>query len=647
LIGKKAGRYTLTGLLGEGGMAKVYAAQHESLELKAAVKLLRHSFFHKPHIADRFQAEAQIVSRLSHQNVITVYDYGIFNGIYPYLVMEFLDGETLHDLRARGEPLTPSEVIRIAAQLLDALEAAHKNGVVHRDLKPDNNYLLPRPEGSFVKLLDFGIAKIIQTEEGAKKLTQTGTFLGTPRYTSPEQASGGEIDGRADLYSLGILLYELFCGRPPFEGDTFAELVCAHVSEVPPDPREIRPNLSPAFAAFLLRAIEKQPERRFQNAREMAEAMLSLPKPYFLSQRALASPQAAPSHTELLPVPASLAITPPAPLSLAVTPTADAPHPTTIPSQIVTNPQMQALALQTFEGPLEVALRDAPNTQFEGKSSAPDATQQAVPEEDFLLGETETMPEGRVAVPVIDEGLRAEASPPTAPRGPARPQESPTPFPAGEAEAEQPKAAPVPKKRSLQIATLVLLFVIVGGGLGFGLRHLGSEPPTPPTAPPSVSAASLEPRAEPIPASELPPRSPNDEPGTTQPAASLPTSTCAKPPCTPGAALEPLHPAKEEDALVPFLLDSSPTGAEIVVRIGKERYELGPAPQTFRAKAGAELRITFRKNGKKIEREATATQATAIIADFSAKEKSAPKRPADEKKPSEKSEKTPEPPAKD
>ena len=280
LIGKQAGNYRILALLGEGGMGRVYSAEHASLGKKVAVKVLHREYAQSATLVERFFEEARAASQIGHDHIVDVQDFGILEGFgVPFFVMEFLPGESLSDLLKREQKLPIEAASGIVLQLLDALSAAHKRGIIHRDLKPDNIFLLPKKnEKYFVKLLDFGVAKLLtENPGGGKALTQAGALVGTPRYMSPEQASGKshQTDGRADLYSVGIIFYEMLCGRSPFLEVQFSELVLAHITTPPPPPRSIEPSITPAIENVILKSLEKQSKDRFVNAEEMARAVQS------------------------------------------------------------------------------------------------------------------------------------------------------------------------------------------------------------------------------------------------------------------------------------------------------------------------------------------------------------------------------------
>jgi len=266
-----ADRYRLLELLGEGGMGKVFKVEHIRMGKALALKLLRGAFARDPAAAARFRAEAQIVSRLSHPHTIAVFDFGEIGEGRFYLAMEYVPGRDLSRLLRESGPMSEARALGLAEQVLGSLAEAHEVGVVHRDVKPANVMLVERREGDFVKLLDFGIAQL-RAVPGA--LPARGAVLGTPSYLAPEQALGAEVDGRADLYAVGALLYELVSGHPPFEGPA-AALRSAHIHLAPP-PLADRAPVSRGFVEVVERALAKRPEERFPSAHAMREALLSV-----------------------------------------------------------------------------------------------------------------------------------------------------------------------------------------------------------------------------------------------------------------------------------------------------------------------------------------------------------------------------------
>jgi serine/threonine protein kinase len=271
LRGKELGNYQILEEIGRGGMAVVYRAYQPSLNRHVAIKILPPQLGLDQQFVERFQREAQAAAGLRHPNIVVIHDVGHQEGVY-YIVMEYLEGQTLRELVEREGPLPQERAIRITEQIASALDYAHQRGFVHRDVKPANIFV---SEGDRVTLTDFGIAKAASETQ---HLTRTGMLVGTPEYMSPEQAEGGRIDHRTDLYALGIVLFQMLVGRVPFRGTTPHAVLHAIIYEPPPPPRELNPNLAPATEDVIMRAIAKEPDRRFQRASDMVSALKSAPK---------------------------------------------------------------------------------------------------------------------------------------------------------------------------------------------------------------------------------------------------------------------------------------------------------------------------------------------------------------------------------
>ena len=263
-IGQQIGQYQVISLLGRGGMATVYRARQPSMGREVALKAIKAEFMGETEFMDRFQQEVKTVAALGHPHILKVFDYGEVNGS-PYLVMELLNGGSLADLLRNGPPPRPI-AIRMADQIGSALDYAHRRGIVHRDLKPQN-VLLDEDRNAF--LTDFGIAKLLNQ---TKRMTSTGTIMGTPAYMSPEQWQGKAIDSRSDVYAFGIMLFELVAGRVPFDSDTPFALMHKHVNEPPPLLSDSTTGVSPAVDAVITRALAKDPANRFATAGELSEA---------------------------------------------------------------------------------------------------------------------------------------------------------------------------------------------------------------------------------------------------------------------------------------------------------------------------------------------------------------------------------------
>ncbi|QNS05327.1 protein kinase domain-containing protein [Streptomyces xanthii] len=270
------GRYQLRDLLGEGGMASVHLAHDTRLDRAVAIKTLHTELGREDAFRQRFQREAQSVAKLTHTNIVSVFDSGEdeLNGtITPYIVMEYVEGRPLgsvldEDVRQYGA-MPADKALKITADVLAALEISHEMGLVHRDIKPGNVMMTKR---NVVKVMDFGIARAMQS--GVTSMTQTGMVVGTPQYLSPEQALGRGVDARSDLYSVGIMLFQLTTGRLPFEADSPLAIAYAHVQEEPVAPSSINRSLPPAIDALVARALKKNPNERFPSAEAMRDECL-------------------------------------------------------------------------------------------------------------------------------------------------------------------------------------------------------------------------------------------------------------------------------------------------------------------------------------------------------------------------------------
>ncbi len=277
------GRYRIEATLGQGGIGVVYRAQHLRLGRAVAVKMLHPCYGNHGEIRARFEREAKTLSALAHPHIVAVSDCGRVDGML-YLVMELLEGQTLAELLDEG-PLDPDVAIDMAKDALRGLAFAHARGVLHRDIKPGNVFLERGEDGKpRVKLFDFGLAKLGEPEVADQRggpLTRVGTVMGTPAYMSPEQGAAGATDARSDVYSMGIVLFEMLTGQRPFEEEGIAEMLRAHLVKPVPDPEALRPGLtlSPELRAVLARSLAKKRDARFADAGAMLEALEALPRP--------------------------------------------------------------------------------------------------------------------------------------------------------------------------------------------------------------------------------------------------------------------------------------------------------------------------------------------------------------------------------
>jgi eukaryotic-like serine/threonine-protein kinase len=276
-VGQTIGNYTITAKLGEGGMGIVYLAEHPVIGRKVALKAIHPELSRNPEVVSRFMTEAKSVNQIGNEHIVDIHDFGNTSTGEFYFIMEFLQGESLAERLQRERLFVPSRALQIGAQVADALAASHGHGIIHRDLKPENIFLIPRGSTiDFVKVLDFGLAKLTQGEEKVTHKTRTGSVMGTPYYMAPEQCEGRTaLDQRADLYSLGVILYEMMTGRVPFGGDGYGEIIVKHMTMPPPSPRGLNPSLTPAHEAILLRALAKRREDRFGSMQDLRTAMLN------------------------------------------------------------------------------------------------------------------------------------------------------------------------------------------------------------------------------------------------------------------------------------------------------------------------------------------------------------------------------------
>jgi serine/threonine protein kinase len=265
LTGKQLGPYQIVAPLGEGGMAAVFRAYQPAMERYVALKVLPRHFADDPRFAARFQREARLLAQLQHPHILPVFDYGQAEG-YSYIVMPFVPSGTLTD-SMQGKPLPLPRIRQVISQVGDGLNYAHDRGMVHRDVKPSNILI---DESGNCLLTDFGLARMVET---SVNLTATGTVMGTPAYMAPEQGSGHKIDARSDIYSLGIILYEMATGRVPYRAETPIAVVYMHISSPLPLPRSVNPDLPEAVERVILKALAKNPDERYQTAQELVAAL--------------------------------------------------------------------------------------------------------------------------------------------------------------------------------------------------------------------------------------------------------------------------------------------------------------------------------------------------------------------------------------
>lgn len=273
MIGKILGDFEIKEEIGRGGMGQVYRARQISLDRDVAIKILPGNLSEVEEFRERFDIEAKAVASLVHENILQMYSKGVTEEGVHYFAMEYVDGEDLGSLLQKGATFSESEAVGIAVQVCRGLEAAWRKNIIHRDIKPSN--IIVTKTGT-AKIADFGLAKSL---DATKKLTQTNVYMGTVAYISPEQGEGKPLDHRTDIYSLGIVLYQLLTGSVPFKAETPSSVIYKHVYEAPPSPRTINPAISQDVEAVVLKAIAKKPEDRFQNPVEFREALESVNKP--------------------------------------------------------------------------------------------------------------------------------------------------------------------------------------------------------------------------------------------------------------------------------------------------------------------------------------------------------------------------------
>jgi len=474
LIGQTIkGTYLVQQRIGSGGMGQVYKAVQINLDRLVALKLLRPSFLSDQTIVQRFHREARAASRLHHPNVISVTDFGQTEDGRLFMAMEYLPGRNLLKLMAEEFPLGERRVAHLTGQILSALAEAHGAGIVHRDLKPENVMVESRrDEPDFVKVLDFGIAKIQEPDEREGRLTQTGLIFGTPDYMSPEQATLAPLDARSDLYSVGVILYEMLAGRHPFQAATPPAMAQAHVTQPPPPMSERCPpghRVSPALEALVMRALAKNPEDRFGTAEEMRRELLDCPLDPGLGEGPGAAERLAPTSSPRTPA---------------------TPGSTRSPSS-------------SPAGRPRSATPPRPGTSGPTGTTAIPPARTPLPAPTLPSGAAPRTPPGRRPVPLTEPLIRESEPTPTPSKGP------PT---GGRARSRVP----------FVVASCVLAVLAIGGYFAFG-RSAGEKEPAPvepaPLAerppepqPPVTSAQPAPATAAPVPSQEKPPPAPAAEP---------------------------------------------------------------------------------------------------------------------------------------
>ena len=268
MLGRKIKGYQIAEVLGRGGMGCVYRAQHPLIGKQVAIKILQG--VQSPNVVSRFVLEAKAVNEIRHENLIDILDFDELEEGNPYIIMEYLEGRSLDDAIEEG-PFPLAQIGHIGLQLCSALSAAHQKGIVHRDLKGDNIFLINRAnQQNFVKVLDFGIAKLLDASDDNKHRTEANSILGTPLYMAPEQITGQPIDARTDLYALGVLLYQMVTGQPPFNDRSSMVLLAMHVTAAPPPPSQLAPEMPAVLERLILRCLKKNPAERYESMAQLA-----------------------------------------------------------------------------------------------------------------------------------------------------------------------------------------------------------------------------------------------------------------------------------------------------------------------------------------------------------------------------------------
>ena len=275
-VGQTIGNYRITAKLGEGGMGVVFLAEHPVIGKKVAMKAIHPELSRNAEVISRFMTEAKSVNQIGNEHIVDISDFGTTSQGEFYFVMEYLQGAAIADRLKQVTRMPPPQALYIAAQVADALGASHQHGIIHRDLKPENIYLVSRGGSpDFVKVLDFGLAKLTQGDEKVSHKTRTGSVMGTPYYMAPEQCEGrATIDHRADIYSLGVILFETLTGKVPFGGEGYGEIIVKHITQPIPLARDIVPELSPGLDLILHRAMAKNRDDRFPTMADFRAALL-------------------------------------------------------------------------------------------------------------------------------------------------------------------------------------------------------------------------------------------------------------------------------------------------------------------------------------------------------------------------------------
>jgi len=443
LTGKQLGPYKIIRFVGRGGFAWVYEALHEPLGRRVALKVLLPNLAEDSEFVDRFLREARIAAKLEHPNIVTVYDVDQKDGYY-YIAMTYVDGQSLHDLLSGGKTLNPQRALGIVSQVARALDYAHSQGVVHRDVKP-SNILIDRNGNAY--LTDFGIARA----SWSTRVTRTGMSIGTPEYMSPEQARGEEVDFRSDLYSLGVVLYEMICGQPPFQGENPLSVLHQIVYDMPPEPRKLNPRIPPAIASVLLRGLEKKVDARFQSGAEMVSALSAAleGKHATASQVRTRTPAPIPvSKTPRLLATAGVLVLAFSLVAILLSRAPEENGGATTTGSGLNLPPSGVLSPAPYtptpsHAPGGAAQESPTATETHGTPSAPDAT--PTPTQSLMATSTSTATDTGTRTPTPTGSATATVTPTPTPTGSATP--TPTPTPTGSATltpTPTPTATPTP-----------------------------------------------------------------------------------------------------------------------------------------------------------------------------------------------------------
>ena len=399
LIGKSIGQYQIVEQIGLGGMATVYKAYQPSIDRYVAIKILPKQLAHDPNFVKRFQHEARAIAALEHPHILPIHDFDT-EGEYTYLVMRYVEGGTLTNLM--GQSLPYERIIQIVGNIARALDYAHQQGVVHRDIKPSN--ILIDKHGEEL-LTDFGIAKMVEGSSDTQ-LTSAGSILGTPAYMSPEQAEGKPVDGRSDIYSLGVVLYELLTGQPPYRAETPLAIVLMHLNDPLPPPRTIKPGIPEPLERVVLKAMAKKPEERFQTAADMEKAL----------KQALREIESSP-QTANLPLPATQTEVAPQP----VTPTPPAKSGGILTPLLIVGGLVVLLLCLAGAGVITWVVMVTPTNRTTSTAAASSQIQANLPTATALP----TMPPTPTTPPTSTEPASAEPTPTNAAIPSATPESTP------------------------------------------------------------------------------------------------------------------------------------------------------------------------------------------------------------------------------